>query len=274
MDHLGVGDSSQHDPERLSYTPVVAANVAAETDVLQKLAAGTLMEGVAKVEDPLTIGLGQSMGGCLTIVQQGRHHCYDGIGVLGYSALHTHPPTAPGTPPIVMPWVPRDTQLADGVFTNAPALTDAAASGTEAAPGAEAMAWGFYYDDVDPALVARDLGDFPARHGDVPPWGSATVPATVALWCLAPGAVLAEAAGIESPVLVALGERDVLVDPRGATRLRVGPQRRPLHLPQDGPHAQLRRDPGVVLEAYRDVGGVGAGRARRAGVPDGPRDGR
>ena len=108
LDHLGVGDSSQHDPERLSYTPVVAASQAAEADVLQKLAAGTLMKGVAKVENPLTIGLGQSMGGCLTVVQQGRYHGYDGIGVLGYSALHTHPPTAPGTPPIVMPWVPRD----------------------------------------------------------------------------------------------------------------------------------------------------------------------
>ena len=83
VDHLGVGDSSQHDPERLSYTPVVAASQAAETEVLQKLAAGTLMEGVAKVEDPLTIGLGQSMGGCLTVVQQGRYHCYDGVGRAG-----------------------------------------------------------------------------------------------------------------------------------------------------------------------------------------------
>jgi alpha-beta hydrolase superfamily lysophospholipase len=213
VDHLGVGDSSQHDPERLSYTPVVAASQAAEADVLQKLAAGTLIEGLAKVERPLTIGLGQSMGGCLTVVQQGRYHCYDGIGVLGYSALHTHPPTAPGTPPIVMPWVPRDATPSDGIFTNGPALADAGS-----APGAEAMAWGFHYDDVDPAVVARDLGDFPTRYGDVPAWASATVPATVAVWCLAPGAVLAEAAAIRCPVLVALGERDVLVDPRGEPR--------------------------------------------------------
>ncbi len=217
IDHLGVGDSSQHHSERLAYTPVVAASQAAEADVLQKLAAGTLMEGLAKVEHPLTIGIGQSMGGCLTVVQQGRYDCYDGIGVLGYSALHTHPPTGPGVAPIVMPWVPRDVMPSDGIFTNGPALADLV-SGDAAASGAEAMAWGFHYDDVDPAVVARDLGDFPARHGDVPPWGSATVPATVALWCLAPGAVLPEAAGIRSPVLVALGERDVLVDPRGEPR--------------------------------------------------------
>ena len=86
----------------------MAASQAAEADVLQKLAAGTLIDGLPTVERPLTIGIGQSMGGCLTVVQQGRYHGYDGIGVLGYSVLHTHPPTAPGTPPLVMPWVPRD----------------------------------------------------------------------------------------------------------------------------------------------------------------------
>jgi alpha-beta hydrolase superfamily lysophospholipase len=215
VDHLGVGDSSQHHPERLSYTPVVAASRAAEADVLLKLAAGTLVDGIGAVEDPLTIGIGQSMGGCLTVVQQGRFHGYDGIGVLGFSAVHTHPPTAPGTPPIVMPWVPRDAMPSDGVFTNGPALAEVDPDHT---PGAAAMAWGFHYDDVDPAIVQRDLTDFPARGGDLPPWGSATVPATVAMWCLVPGAIAAEAAAVRCPVLVALGERDVLVDPRGEPR--------------------------------------------------------
>ena len=108
VDHLGVGDSSQHDPERLSYTPVTAASQAAEADVLEKMAVGRLVDGLGAIESPLTIGIGQSMGGSLTVVQQGRYHCYDGIAVLGYSAVHTHPPTAPGTPPLVLPWVPRD----------------------------------------------------------------------------------------------------------------------------------------------------------------------
>ncbi len=210
VDHLGVGASSLHDPERLSYTPVVAASQAAEADVLHKLAAGTLIDGLPTVELPLTIGIGQSMGGCLTVVQQGRYHGYDGIGVLGYSALHTHPPTAPGTPPLVMPWVPRDALPSEGIFTNGPALADVDPA---AGPGADAMAWGFHYDDVDPDVVRRDLEDFPTRGGDLPPWGSATVPATVAMWCLTPGGALPEAAALRCPVLVGLGERDVLVDP-------------------------------------------------------------
>jgi pimeloyl-ACP methyl ester carboxylesterase len=181
------------------------------------LAAGTLIDGLGPIVDPLTIGIGQSMGGAFTIVQQGRHHGYDGVAVLGYSPLRTQPPTAPGRPPLPLPWVPRDTQLSDAVVTNGPALAGRADTDPVEADDMP-MAWGFHYDDVDASLVRRDLDDFPARHGDVPPWGSATIPATAVLWCLAPGSTLAEAAAIRCPVLVALGERDVLVDPRGEPR--------------------------------------------------------
>jgi alpha-beta hydrolase superfamily lysophospholipase len=214
VDHLGVGDSSQH-PDRLTFAPVVAAAQSAEADVLQKLAAGTLIDGLGQVESPLTIGIGQSMGGCLTVVQQGRFHGYDGIGVLGYGVLHTLPPTASGTPPLALPWIPRGEVLGEGVITNAPAL---ARVDPASAPGPGALAWGFHYDDVDPDVVARDMTDYPARGGALPPWGSATIPAPLVLWCVTPGAVLAEAAAIEVPVLLAMGERDVLTDPRGEIR--------------------------------------------------------
>ena len=219
VDHLGVGDSSQHEGEALTLSRVVAAGQAAETEVRQKLAAGTLIEGLGAVKHPVTIGLGQSMGGALLVVQQGRHHCYDGIGVLGYSVLHTHPPTAPGTPAVALPWIPRDTLPSDGVFTNAPALAEAAeAAGAGGTAGVDPLAWGFHFDDVDADVVRRDMDGYPARHGDLPPWGSASVPMTVALLSVSPGSVLTEAAAIRSPVLVALGERDVLVDPRGEVR--------------------------------------------------------
>jgi alpha-beta hydrolase superfamily lysophospholipase len=217
VDHLGVGDSSLHDPERLAFAPVIAASQAAESEVRRRMAAGTLMEGLDPIADPLTIGIGQSMGGAFTIVQQGRHHGYDGVAVLGYSPLRTQPSTAPGSPPLPLPWVPRDTQLSEGVITNGPALARPPDTGTDA-PDELPMAWGFHYDDVDAAVVRRDMGDYPARHGDLPAWGSATIPATAVLWCLAPGSTLAEAAAIRCPVLVALGERDVLVDPRGEPR--------------------------------------------------------
>jgi alpha-beta hydrolase superfamily lysophospholipase len=217
VDHLGIGASSRHDPERLCFDPVVAAAHAAESDVRQKLAAGLLLDGLDPVTDCVTIGLGQSMGGSLTILQQGRHHGYDGVAVLGYSPLRTLPPTRPGTPPLSLPWVPRGIAPSAGIVVNAPALVEAAATQLEP-PDTDAMGWSFHYDDIDPAVLARDMDDYPARHGDLPPWGTDSVPMTVALWCLVPGATLAEAAAIRCPVLVALGERDVLVDPRGEPR--------------------------------------------------------
>jgi alpha-beta hydrolase superfamily lysophospholipase len=220
VDHLGVGDSStNHDGTRLTYGPVVAANRAAEQEVLRLLEAGDLAGGFPPITDALKLGIGQSMGGCLTVVQQGRYHCYDGIGVLGFSAVHTHPPTAPGTAPIRAPWIPRDAGVADGIVTNAPALDSPEAGLAERMEETgHAMAWAFHYDDVDQAVVDSDLTDFPLRNGKPPPWASITVPLATAVWCLAPGAIAPEAASVTTPVLVAVGERDVIADPRGEAR--------------------------------------------------------
>jgi hypothetical protein len=223
VDHLGVGASSvDHDPTRLDYTTLANAAQAAETEILFRLASGTLLDGYPKIDRPLKLGIGQSMGGCLTVVQQGRHHCYDGIGVLGYSAVHTHPPVRPGEPPIVAPWLPRD-RLIDEPLTilNGAALAAAqrrTSLGTEIEDQGMNMAWGFFWDDVDLDTVRPDLVDFPTRNGNVPPWASATMPGAVSMTCLTPGAIAAEAAAVTSPVLAAFGQRDVCADPKGEPR--------------------------------------------------------
>jgi alpha-beta hydrolase superfamily lysophospholipase len=217
VDHLGAGDSTDHEAGALDLATVAAASEAAEQEVLARLAAGSLAEGFPPVTDPLRIGIGQSLGGCLTIVQQARHRSYDGIGVLGYSAIHTHPPARPGERPIVAPWVPLDGLARDPtVVLNAAALVGADV--TDARAEAMPMAWGFYYDDVDAEVVARDLDGFPSRHGDVPAWASATVPGGVGAVVLTPGIVAPEAAAVSVPVLVAVGERDVVADPMGEPR--------------------------------------------------------
>jgi len=225
VDHLGVGQSSLHAPETLDYTTLAAAAQAAEQEVLRGLAAGTLADGFPAVSDPLKLGIGQSMGGCMTIIQQGRYHGYDGIAVLGYSAIHTHPPVRPGAPAIVAPWLPRDTLLRQPLTVlNPQALAEAGARPPDA--GGNAMAWGFHYDDVDPEIVALDLAHFnrgihdPQRQRgfEAPAWSSLTTPGAVAMSCLTPGIVAPEAAAIRAPVLVAMGERDVVGDPRGEPR--------------------------------------------------------
>ena len=227
VDHLGVGDSTTHHaPQTCDYTHLSATANAAEQEILRRLADGSLAEGFPPVADPVKLGIGQSMGGCMTIIQQGRYECYDGIGVLGYSAVHTTPPTFPGTPTIVPPWLPRDVspagwgnneQLPPEGIVNKHNLAHAKLTSGDPETG-PAMAWGFHYDDVDKQILVDDLTDFPARNGKPPPWASATLPVVVATWCIVPGAVAPEAAAVSVPVLVALGERDVCADPKGESR--------------------------------------------------------
>jgi hypothetical protein len=76
------------------------------------------------------------------------------------------------------------------------------------------MAWGFHYADVDAATLAADM----QRDTELPAWASATIPGAVGSSCLAPGAIAPEAAAVLAPVLVAMGERDVVADPKGEPR--------------------------------------------------------
>ena len=220
VDHLGVGDSSNHDPARLGFGVVAAASNAAEREIMARLEAGTLSPGFPALERSIRLGLGQSMGGALTVVQQGRHHCYDGIGVLGFSAVRTHPPAPPGEPDLVAAW--RVSTGGDGtstvllnerVFTRAyrafhgcdPSPGDVLANSTPAA-----TLWHFYYDDVLEYLPSPDTGD-------PPPWVSTSIPGLITC-ILTPGIIAPEAAAVDVPVLVAMGERDVVADPASEPR--------------------------------------------------------
>ncbi|MET0370186.1 MAG: hypothetical protein ABW039_02290 [Sphingobium sp.] len=234
VDHLGVGGSSIHAASKLDYTTTSAGNMAAEAEVLQRLANGTLADGFPAIADPVKIGIGQSMGGCMTIIQQGRYHCYDGIGILGYSAIHTHPPVRPGAEPIVAPWLPRDTQLRDDppVVVNAPAVAAYRERMAAAVPDPDAphpMLWGFHYsEDYDADMEQAALTDLarffhihePEKQVGVAcqPWGSLTTPGAVARGSTTPGAVAPEAAAVTVPVLIAMGERDTCADVAGEPR--------------------------------------------------------
>lgn len=222
LDTLGSGSSSTHDPEAMDFATLGRAAMAAEQDILLRLANGLLLAGYPPIHQPVVIGIGQSLGGSLVVHQQAHHRSYDGVAILGFSPVHSHPATPPGGAPIVVAWYARDGAPEP---LNAAALAEATAGGPQ--QGAwSALAWGFHYDDVPQDVVEQDMLHYEAtaqggrQSADlrVEPWMSFTTPHPVGRVTLTPGAVLTEAAAIAVPVLCAMGERDLVVDPLGETR--------------------------------------------------------
>ncbi|HMC40973.1 MAG TPA: hypothetical protein VKI19_15010 [Acidimicrobiales bacterium] len=219
VDHLGVGDSSQPDPVRLTYENVAAANASAVRSILAGLQDGTLLHGVKIDPEPVALGIGQSMGGCFVIVCQGQHAVFDGIGVLGFSGIHTIVPSRPGAEATPMPWMPRSATTAVPIIVNQEVLK---AAGGAAVTGGESLAdaaqqaehpwrWAFHYDDEPSDVVDTDMAAGLSSE-PLPPWRSATTP-PCAIQMVAPGTVATEAAAIRVPVFIGVGERDVVPDP-------------------------------------------------------------
>jgi len=200
-DHLGVGDSSTEHLREYTVPQLAAANHVAVREVAHRLRTGTLAEGYPAVA-PCLVGIGQSMGGCLTIVMQGRHATFDGIAPLGYSALHT-----------VLPQ--RDEAARRHAMDSHAAIgsrnlseISVEESGTHVAD----FVYPFHWEDVPRDIVDADMaGGYPIRK-TAPPFGSLSVP-PCAVTMMTPGVVTAEAAAVTVPVLVAMGERDVCPHP-------------------------------------------------------------
>ena len=209
-DHVFVGDSSQPaDPTQLTFENLAAANRATVDNVLQHLTAGTLGDGVPPITPALTVGIGQSMGGCLLIVQQGHHATFDAIAVLGFSASLTRLWMPPGTPEMVTPYVQRGGAV---VLIDSTSAVEQAPSMAVSDDGLPGTTPGFHFDDEPRDVVAADMIEYPTRRGHVPEWASATIP-PCAVSMLSPGVVAPEAAVLTTPVFVGVGERDVVPDP-------------------------------------------------------------
>jgi pimeloyl-ACP methyl ester carboxylesterase len=86
VDHLGVGDSDRPrdgfllTPDRLSQ-----ANAYAARKVLNGLREGSLIEGLPPLGHMVSIGVGHSMGGMLTVLQQALGHQHDGLLLMGFA---------------------------------------------------------------------------------------------------------------------------------------------------------------------------------------------
>lgn len=86
MDHLGVGDSSRpRDGYAVTPDLITAANAAAVATLLAELRAGTCTGQLPPLPALRAIGVGHSMGGLLTVLQQAHYRSYAAIAPLGFS---------------------------------------------------------------------------------------------------------------------------------------------------------------------------------------------
>lgn len=219
-DSLGFGDSTAPGGDVLTLDKIAAGNDATVTAVMERLSSGTLHSDFPALKGAVRLGIGQSMGGCFTIVQQGQRETFDGIATMGYSGIHTVVPSRPGTAPVAWPWLLRSAGLSAPKVLNQRALDRAASQQldrpqsveTAAGSGEHPFTWAFHWDDEPADIVSMDM-QAGIDGAPVPPWRSVPAPPSCGTMMVAPGAVATEAASITAPVLIAVGERDVVPNP-------------------------------------------------------------
>ncbi|MBG6120150.1 MULTISPECIES: hypothetical protein [unclassified Sphingobium] len=201
-DHLGVGDSTTRYNADIRMETIAAANDAAVRQILAQLAEGTLAPGFPPVEKPFVVGSGQSLGGGLTMIMQGRHHTFDAIAPLGVSGTHTVLPQ----PNAELARLTRSTYVFTRGTPNAELVQQ---RGQKANPD---WVYPFHWEDVPADILKADMeAGYPARK-TAPAWGSLTLPPCV-IGSNSPHFFAAEVSQIDVPVLLAMGERDVCPEP-------------------------------------------------------------
>ncbi len=200
IDHIGVGDSSAVDLGKIQFENLAAGHDACCREILQRLTEGSIAAAVPPVTPAVAIGIGQSMGGCVTVLTQAGHQTFDGIGVLGYSAIRTR--------------LPQRSEAHEAADQDAvKGIQRGTATPTVDKVTMADYVYPFHWEDVPKDILDADMsGGYPVRK-TCPPFGSNRTP-NCAIQMMLPGVISGEAAAIEVPVFVGNGERDVCPDPR------------------------------------------------------------
>jgi pimeloyl-ACP methyl ester carboxylesterase len=86
IDHLGVGESTRP-ADGFALTPdlLAEANAHATRQIVDGLRSGALISDLPPLPELESIGVGHSMGGMLTVIQQARWPSHDALVLLGFS---------------------------------------------------------------------------------------------------------------------------------------------------------------------------------------------
>jgi pimeloyl-ACP methyl ester carboxylesterase len=178
VDPLGIGESSRPvDGYALTTELLARANAHAVQAVLSRVREGHALPGVAPVPALASVGVGHSMGAMLTIVQQAQDGRHKGLAILGAEVAQLGHEEARARLP----------ELARRQFREPYPSIPRSAEGATLYAGSHAESAG-----IEAIKAARE------RLLPVPAFQS-----------MLPGNVAPEAAAIEVPVYVAVGELDM-----------------------------------------------------------------
>ena len=205
MDHLGVGESSLELQNDITIDQAADANTAFVREVMRRLTAGEIDPALRPLKNAFVVGIGQSLGGGVTMVMQGRSQTFDAIAPLGKSALHT------SLPQPTFELFERGRSIY--TFTRATPLDELSIE--VSADQVPDFVYPFHWPEEPEDIVAADMaGGYPMRSAEgAPRFGSVTMPRYAAAM-MSPAFLTADAARIKVPVLVACGERDTCPDIR------------------------------------------------------------
>ena len=196
VDHLGIGQSSTADGLRLAH--LARGDAAVVSDIRSRVSTGTLLAKLPRLDVPF-IGVGHSMGACLTVMVQVEARCYDAVVLLGYSAAVDNVfdiDTAAGA-------------LEERIITSAAgvrALCGAAADAEVAMIDRNLVRGLFYAEDVPEPVIAADT----AVQACTPIYASAEA--------AAPGYATEYIESVDVPVFLGFGDGvDLSPDPRTET---------------------------------------------------------
>jgi pimeloyl-ACP methyl ester carboxylesterase len=201
VDNVGTGESARpEDSDAVTLAAMAAANAAAAEAALAGLAAGELVPGLAPLTSRRPVGIGHSLGGCLTLLQQAGHTTFAALAVLGFS-----------------------NQPLEGIYEDherEAELTDAErfAWATEHLPP---KLWGARWEELEPyfGLPRENFAELfyaPGTAADViaaDTEGATSVPRTAAIETTIPRVSAAAAEAVDVPVLLAYGATDLSPDP-------------------------------------------------------------
>ncbi len=183
---VGAGDSYISNEEQIDFGTIAFFHDKAVSEICRQLTDGSIHPSLPPLATFRKIGLGQSLGGAVTLFTQSRHKTFEAICALGISAI-------------------------DGVL---PQPEKPASDSNEGGDAEIDWAYAFHSDDTPKDIVDLDLaGGYPQR-AIMPSFGTLRFPACTFDLLAGRSILLADAARIDVPVFIGLGDRDSAPDPR------------------------------------------------------------